>query len=281
MTALLCALSFLSLPAWPAPLGAPVRSWHERRSAGTEESLADVSEEVRLGREVAARLLLRYGPCDRPALARYVDLVGRSLAENSSRPELSMHFVLLDSEEAAAFAAPGGYVLVTRGALESMRDEAELAGVLAHELSHVARRHLGAELDRRGNSTERVSGLLRLLGTSPDAKHAALADRTEQSLDILLQSGLPREADAQADRDAVMLVALAGYDPSGLQRWLERRSGLKDAKASALDRTHPPARDRVGWVKDAIAQNGLAGRPLAASLSRFLEAVNGPARPGE
>ena len=93
MTALLCALSFLSLPAWPAPLGAPVRSWHERLSAGTEESLADVSEEVRLGREVAARL-----PTDQLSLLLSDSdfRVRYAVAERIAEEEL---FPLLDDPE--------------------------------------------------------------------------------------------------------------------------------------------------------------------------------------
>jgi beta-barrel assembly-enhancing protease len=107
-----------------------------------------VQEEQEIGREVAVKFVAYYHVYKDDALAQYVSLVGADIAAQQERQDISYHFAVLDSEDINAFSAPGGYVFVTRGALALCQDESELAGVLAHEVGHVAGKHVLNVLER-------------------------------------------------------------------------------------------------------------------------------------
>ena len=110
-------------------------------------------EETELGKGIAANLLGAAPLVPDAALQTYVNRIGKWLAMHSERPGLPWHFGVLDTDSVNAFAAPGGYVFITRGLLLQMRDESELAGVLAHEISHVIERH-ALETMRKGTLAE-------------------------------------------------------------------------------------------------------------------------------
>ena len=131
-----------------------------------EFETGDIQAEVAFGREIAARILGREPLRDNAELARYVTLIGQALALNSGRSELSFYFAVLDSEQVNAYSTPGGYVFVTRGALKQMRDEAELAAVLAHEIAHVQLRHII-------NATRSAASSSRILKPSSNNKFVA------------------------------------------------------------------------------------------------------------
>ena len=101
----------------------------------------DEPEEIAIGKDVASRLLGAAPLVANPGMQRYVNNVGRWLAVQTERPDLPWQFGVLDSPNVNAFAVPGGTIFITRGLLERMRSEAELAGVLGHEISHVLRKH--------------------------------------------------------------------------------------------------------------------------------------------
>jgi len=111
----------------------------QKLSAATQEM--PVNEEVGLGRDLAARILGTVPPHPDPAVQRYVNEVGRWLTLHTERPELPWHFAVAGTDAVGAFATPGGSVIITAGLLRLMRDENELAGVLAHEISHVVQKH--------------------------------------------------------------------------------------------------------------------------------------------
>src|SRR6185312_47668 len=98
-------------------------------------------EERKIGEDVSAKIRARFGVVQDAAVHKYVTLVGLSVARESERPKLPWTFIVLDTDGVNAFASPGGLVHVTRGALGLMNNEGELAGVLAHEISHVTRKH--------------------------------------------------------------------------------------------------------------------------------------------
>ena len=116
------------LLAVPGLAPAVEENFRQRTSMGDVVTTTDIAAEIEFGREVAARILGRYSVYDKPALIKYVNLVGLSLAQNTNRPELEFHFSILNSSDINAYAAPGGYVFITKGALELMKDESELAG---------------------------------------------------------------------------------------------------------------------------------------------------------
>ena len=111
------------------------------KNVGKAVKEIDEPEEISIGKDVASRLLGAAPLVANPGLQRYVNQVGRWLAVQTERPDLPWQFGVLDSPNVNAFAVPGGTIFITRGLLERMRSEAELAGVLGHEIVHVLRKH--------------------------------------------------------------------------------------------------------------------------------------------
>lgn len=252
-----------------ATVSAESGNWRKRPGAGETVTQDDVAAEVVFGREVAARILGRYKLLENERVTKYLNLVGSVLAQNTNRPELEYRFALLETDEINAYAAPGGYVFITKGALALVRDEAELAGILAHELSHIAEKHVVKELDLKAADDSAVSGIARLVGGTSDSARLALSQAVDKALDRLFSDGYKREDETQADRDAVIIAATAGYDPEGLARYLERLRSLKKKETAILDKTHPPYEERVAAVKKTISDEGIEPATLDTNRERF------------
>jgi predicted Zn-dependent protease len=249
-------------------------SWRNRASADVQEVLTDdITEEVRFGREVAARIIGRYGLYLNDDVTRYVTLVGQSLARNANRPELAFRFAVLNTSDINGYACPGGYIFVTRGALEKMQDEAELAGVLAHEMIHVNERHVVKELNIRATEDSPASGLARLIGGSTDAARAAFFQSVDKAVETLFSTGYKREDENSADRGSVSLAAVAGYDPAGLVRYFERIAAAKGRTTDVLDRTHPAYAARIALLKETITRDGIESSAYRTGRERFAEAM--------
>jgi predicted Zn-dependent protease len=251
------------------------QAWRQRVSAGdaATSSNEDINEEVRFGREVAARMIGRYGLSANDSLNRYVNLVGQVLARSTNRPELTYHFGVLNTTDINAYAAPGGYIFVTRGALDKMRDEAELAGVLAHELTHVNEKHVVRELGIRSTEDSAASGLARLIGGGTETARIAFSQAVDKALDMLFTTGYKREDEVQADQGAITICAVAGYDPSGLVRYFVRISAAKGASTEVLDKTHPVYDARIALLKDTMSKEGIDPVAYKTRKERFAEAM--------
>ena len=247
--------------------------WRERTSAGEDFTSSDVAAEVAYGREIAARILGRYKPYADPAMVKYVNLVGLTLARNTNRPELDYHFMVLDTDEVNAYATPGGYVFITRGALKYMQDESELAGTLAHEISHVTERHVVKELKIKGTDESAVAGLAQLVGGASESTRTAFAQAVEQGLDLIFRNGYKREDEMLADKMAVSITALSGYDPAGLARYLDRIGAFKDKEQVVTDRVHPPSSERADQILRVMSENGIDSGSLATDTERFVAAI--------
>ena len=209
-----------------------------------------VEKEVAIGRDVSAGLLGTMPLVDDPAAQTYVNGIGRWLALQTERPDLPWTFGVIDTDTVNAFAAPGGYVFVTRGLFVMLRNEAELAGVLGHEIAHVLRRHHLQAIESR-------------LRTEVAADVAGmLVEYDSDAVDVLVDAGmevyakgLDREDELEADRMGVVVAARSGYDPYGLPAMLlslyERDSN--DQALAFLVSTHPPAGDRLRQLDEAMA----------------------------
>ena len=248
-------------------------NFRQRASTVDEVDKSDITEEVRFGREVAARIIARYGLYDNPQMMKYVNLVGQSLALSTNRPEIEFHFAVLNTDEINGYAAPGGYVFVTRGAIAKMKDESELAGVLAHELGHIVEKHVVKELNIKGMDQSAATGLAMIIGGSTEAGRTAFAQAADQAMDVLFKNGYKREDETQADRDAALFCALAGYGPDGLVHFFERINAMKDRKTEVLDKTHPSYETRIAWIKGTITQEGLDSGSFKNNKERFAENV--------
>jgi len=206
-----------------------------------------------MGRAVAANLVGRFGLHRDEQLTFYLARVGNHLASWSSRPELPWRFGILDTDEINAFACPGGYVFVTRGALDLTDDESELAALLAHEIQHVTERHAVKSIQASYRNKALVSEGVKAGGRGLHADPALIrvfGELTDDMTNTLLEKGLSRKLELKADRDAILLLADGGYDPQALERVIQRMAAKRNqAKLGILKRTHPPAARRA---KEAI-----------------------------
>lgn len=267
-------LALVSFAGPEAALSADQQPWRQRVSAAPPETTSDdVSEEVRFGREVAARLLGRYGLNNEDRLTTYVNLVGQSLATNSNRPELQYHFAVLNTSEINAYAAPGGYVFITKGAIDKMQDESELAGVIAHEMGHINGKHVVKELDIKATEGSAAAGLARLIGGGTESARIAFSKAVDKAMDTLFTTGYKREDEIQADKGSVMQCAVTGYDPAGLVRYFERIGAAKGKPTEVLDKTHPPYDARITLMKETITEASLDSSALKTHKERFTEVM--------
>ncbi|MEE9595648.1 MAG: M48 family metalloprotease, partial [Acidiferrobacterales bacterium] len=174
------------------------------------KAVRPVSEkrEIKIGRGIAANLLGAAAPVDDPELQIYVNRIGKWIALQTEKPHLPWHFAILDTETVNAFAMPGGYVFITRGLLLLMRDESELAGVLAHEISHVIERH--ALKTMRKGEWAKLGG--QALSSSSDQDFEKILNVGTE----LFSRGLDKKDEFMADYLGATLAARAGYDPYGL-----------------------------------------------------------------
>lgn len=230
-------------------------------------------KEREIGFGIAATVVGRYPLVDDPELTRYVNLVGRAVAQQSIRgPEIPFHFGILDTEDVNAFAAPGGYILITRGALALMGSEADLAGVLAHEIAHVDQKHVLEEIRR--------SSLLHTARAETDLR-GALLDQVAELGGSLLFTGLGREDEMEADSLGVLYAAATGYEPSGLVRFLERLVEAETAQRSGLREwlaTHPSTGERLELLRRQLktaAMEPAGGQVLTDRFRRHVPASGG------
>lgn len=230
---------------------------------------SDVTAEVEFGKEVGARILGTYRPLNNPELNHYVNLVGRSVALHASRPELEFRFQVLDSDTINAFAAPGGYIFITTGALRMMSDEAQLAAVLAHEIAHVTEKHIVNELGIRGVDDSPVTGLSRLLGAGSDPIRVAFAQAVDQAVDILFTYGLKQEDEFEADYIGTLLLAQTGYEATAMLRYLESIAEIKGEALEVIDRTHPAMDARFSALREIIDLYDLAELDNPTMKERF------------
>lgn len=272
MLALFLVLMAVSTP--DAVMSTEDQAWRQRISAGPAEMTGDdVTEEIRFGREVAARLIGRYGLYNNDTLTKYVNLVGLSLAAYSNRPELKYYFAVLNTSEINAYAAPGGYIFITKGAIDKMQDESELAGVIAHEMSHINGKHVVKELDIKATEGSATAGLARLIGGGTESARLAFSKAVDQAMDTLFRTGYKREDEIQADKGSVMLCAVSGYDPAGLIRYFERISAAKGKPTEVLDRTHPAYDTRIVLLKDTIKSAAIDSAALKTHKDRFTRSM--------
>jgi predicted Zn-dependent protease len=211
----------------------------------TKNVLGEVSpeEEHNVGRTGAALLLGSAPLLDNPELQTYVNRIGLWVALQSERPDLPWSFGILDSNDINSFATPGGYIFITKGMLLSLRNEAELAAVLAHECGHViARHHLVAVKKNSG-----IDLGSNLVSKAIKMDNKFLLDRLLSGSRELYARGLDKDDELEADKMGVVLAARAGYEPFGLHQIMLRLAAQdpEDGRLAFLFTTHPPPEQRL------------------------------------
>src|SRR3990172_4657310 len=179
-------------------------------------------EEYYLGRAVAARILSSYPLLENNKLTEYVNLVGQTVAIYSDKPITydGYHFAVLNSKEINAFACPGGIIFITKGMINAVQNEDELAAVLAHEVAHI-------------NHRDGVSSIQK-------------ARLTEVA--TLIVNGYSKSQEYHADESALSYLSRAGYNPEALEDFLQRLMNQGQASGGGIMKTHPATADRIEKV---------------------------------
>ena len=236
-------------------------------------------EEKEIGAEAHRQVLTEFGGVYYdPALAGYVEQVGQKLAEQSKIRNFDYQFTILDSPTINAFALPGGYIYITRGLLALLSSEAELAGVLGHELAHVTARH-GAQRLSRMKAEERFCAAFIC-----DFELPVLSDMAAIGLDLAF-GGFTREQELEADELGIRYMRSAGYDPYSMTAFLKKLKAQTDLeaevagltieqrKARGYSSTHPLTEDRIALSSETAA--GAKIDPAAVGRRDYLVAIDG------
>ncbi|HJT60760.1 MAG TPA: M48 family metallopeptidase [Burkholderiales bacterium] len=241
------------------------------KNVGKAVKEIDEPEEIAIGKDVASRLLGAAPLVADARLQRYVNHVGRWLAAQTERPDLPWQFGVLDSPNVNAFAVPGGTIFITRGLLERMHNEAELAGVLGHEIVHVLRKHHLKAIQKGAQSS--------LAG---DAMSMALKDRAGPARDKLIafgtemySRGLDKGDELEADRLGIVIAARGGYDAYGLPSVLQTLQAIsaQDSAIALMFKTHPAPGERLDALSEKMQPvlDAYASQPQLAE--RFVRQI--------
>ncbi|MDL2337899.1 MAG: M48 family metalloprotease [Pseudomonadota bacterium] len=254
-----------------------------------ERTVMSESSEIAEGRKGHEQVLTEYGVYPNPQLQAYVNELGQRLASQSERSTLEWHFTVLDSPEINAFALPGGYVYVTRGIMAYMESEADLAGVIGHEIGHVTARH-GAQRATRQQSAGFGVMAATLLGAVLEGAGVngagQMASQVSQSVAAGYIATYGREQESQADRLGAEYLSRSHYDPRNMIdviQVLKNQERFADDTARAEGRapqphnnwlaSHPSNDKRLEDITQ-IAQ-GYQGQYSDENRSRYLQAING------
>jgi predicted Zn-dependent protease len=251
------------------PGSQPISQPAQQQAVPTPGLLSETSEqeEIQIGRQLAGNLLGAAPLVRDDRLQRYVNRVGRWVAAQGERPNLQWYFGVLESADLNAFALPGGYVFITKGLFDVLADEAQLAGVLGHEIAHVMLKH-HLKVLKQSQAVELVGGIVGSQVAQRDtfgARQALLGKGAEA-----LTRGLDKGAEFEADHVGIVLATRAGYVPYGLPAVLRTMGSRnpQEASLSLLFKTHPLPQERLEKLGDV----------MGASFDRFDSAKALPER---
>jgi predicted Zn-dependent protease len=241
-----------------------------KRAQQARDLVITESDEIRLGQAVSEKVRKRYGVVQDPAVHRYVTLVGAVLATSSKRPNLPWTFIVLDTDGVNAFAAPGGFIHITRGALGLISSEAELAGVIAHELTHVTEKHTIKAIQK---------GKMVQIGASETLGDQSVFNRLVDKASELVLAGFGRAEELESDREGLQLANTVGYAPSGLGSFLQRLTDRNTAASEkqGLFASHPEMKERL----DLLAKLAAAAKPAGTATleDRYHKFITYTAKP--
>jgi len=237
------ALLALASPAY-AQLGGIGGAINKAQKAKeTKDKIDDLTfseeEERKIGEDVSIKVRQRFGVVQDPAIHKYVTLVGTALAQQTERASLAWTFIVLDTDGVNAFASPGGFVHITRGALGLIQNESELAGVLGHEIGHVVRKHTINAL--------RKSAAVKLGSDAAGSRNALIGAFTNLAYTNILENAYDRGDELDADKFAVQIAPKVGYSAKSLGDFLQRLDDRnKDQPAkNGLFASHPETKERI------------------------------------
>jgi predicted Zn-dependent protease len=254
---LAAALLTFSVPAFAqlGGIGGALKKAQDSKQKIDDLTISD-AEERQIGEDVSTKIRARFGVVQDPAIHKYVALLGTTLAKESERPNLNWTFIVLDTDGVNAFASPGGIVHVTRGALALAKNEAELAGVLGHEIGHVAHKHTVNAI-KKSNAVK--------MGTDAAGRSSFLSSYANKAYEMILENNFDRGDELDADKVGVELAGKAGYKAASLGDFLERldERNKNQAERNGLFASHPETKERIDKIRKQAA---------SASASAMVEA---------
>lgn len=210
------------------------------------------------------------------ALSAYVNKVGQRLAKASESPNLPYEFVVINDGTMNAWALPGGKIAINRGLLVDLRDEAQLAAVLSHEISHVTRRH-SARMQRKSSGTSLLGALA---GLAVGAKIPQFQDLAMQGTGLVtqgFQANYSRDYETQADNVGMALLAKAGYDPLAAveiqELFLSKSQNKNSTGISAFFASHPPSKERITNNKANLVALAVGGMRQKAEYENAISVL--------
>jgi predicted Zn-dependent protease len=259
-------LSLVSAPAYAQFGGALGKRIGQAKDAKEKvQKVIDIhvtdAEERQIGEKVSAQLRQDFGVYQNPEVTKYVALVGTVLAQASSRPGLKWEFIVLDTDGVNAFASPGGLVHITRGALGLIKNEAELAGVLGHEITHVTAKHTVRSIEKM-NAEE-----MGLQQTGSGGLTAAVISKlADVAYKNIINNKFDRGDELEADRVGIALANTVGYAPGALGDVLTRIAARNSDRQepNGMFASHPLIKERVAAIAKEIKDQKLTAKATVA-----------------
>lgn len=252
----------------------------KRSSEAVAKSFEDITpeQEYYIGRTVGAVVVDKYKPFNNRAATMYLNVLGQTLAMASDLPETfgGYHFLILDSDEINAFAAPGGLIFVSRGMLKCCQNEDAVAAVLAHEIGHVQEKH-GLKAIKKARLTSALTTIAaegaKTLGGADLAKVTeAFEDSISDITQTMVNNGYSRSSEREADKAAVTILRRVGYNPAGLVDMLSIMDKRLKPGGRDFAKTHPSPESRISDIKSMTGKTVEVSVPDARQ-NRFKKAL--------
>ena len=237
-------------------------------------NLVSEEQEIQMGKEADPSIVAQYGLYQDEKLSSYVNKIGQRIAQVSQRPNITYTFRIVDSPIVNAFALPGGWVYFTRGILAHFNSEAELAGVMGHEIGHVVARH-GAEQ----MSKQQLAGLGLAVGSAISPEFEKFSQLAETGIGLLfLKFG--REQESESDRLGVEYSTKLGYDAHQMADFFKTIARISESSGSSLPNflsTHPNPIDREGTVNRLATewQKKINYKPITTTKADYYKMIDG------
>jgi predicted Zn-dependent protease len=225
------------------------------------------SQELEIGQAYAPEIEKQMGGrIPNEAVQAYIDSIGQRIARVSHRPDIHYHFAALDHKAINAFALPGGYIFVTKGMLEKLNNESELASVLAHETTHVVARHATEAMSRQ-------IGIQLLLVAAVSSTNSAVAAQAADVAQQIIGLQFSREDERQADQIGMDYMVTAGYDPNGMVETMKMLERENETGPIDFLSSHPSPQNRITYLTGRIESRYSNATGLKIGTEEYRHAV--------